>query len=71
MSVVQCVQDYTLTCAVSGRIDSKTRMTTNSSTYEAGSSGADVKHVSWWGLVQYSYCVEISRRTSQRKLRSE
>ena len=41
------------------------------STYKAVSSGADVKHISWWGLIQFSYRSKISSRrkhTSQRKL---
>ena len=51
----------TLTCTVSGSIDSKTRILLlyNSSTYETVSAGADVKHISWWGLVQLSQFSDV------------
>ena len=63
----------TLTCTVSSSIDSKTRILLLTVVHmtETVSAGADVKHISWWGLVQLSFSIPIFECTFQRKLHSE
>lgn len=70
MLIVLLNRIITSQCTVGSCVNSETRINTNSITFEAVSTGADVKHIiySWWGLVQLSYHVHIFRCTTQRKL---